>query len=139
MKKLILITISATVIAAIVGFLLYNKPHRDTASATSDFVVEAPALLQEFTQNEAAANEKYLDKVVAVKGKVKLMTPDDEGNLNLILDAADEMAGVICTIPKADAESAAGVKEGDEVVVKGVCTGVLMDVVLIRCVVEKKA
>jgi hypothetical protein len=139
MKKLILITIAAAVIAAIVGFLLYNKPHRNIASATSDFVVEAPALLQEFTQNEAVANEKYLDKVVAVKGKVKLMTPDDEGNLNLILDAADEMAGVICTIPKADAESAAGVKEGDEVVVKGVCTGVLMDVVLIRCVVEKKA
>ncbi|MBJ6118967.1 hypothetical protein JAO76_12235 [Pontibacter sp. BT310] len=139
MKKLILITIAAAVIAAIVGFLLYNKPHRDTATATSDFIVEAPALLQEFTQNEAAANEKYLDKVVAVKGKVKLMTPDDEGNLNLILDAADEMAGVICTIPKADTESAAGVKEGDEVVVKGVCTGVLMDVVLIRCVVEEKA
>ena len=139
MKKIILITIIAAVIAAIVGFLLYNKPHRDTASATSDFIVEAPALLLEFTQNEAAANQKYLDKVVAVKGKVKLISADDEGNINLILDANDAMAGVICTIPKADADSAEGVKEGDEVVVKGVCTGVLMDVVLIRCVIEKKA
>ena len=139
MKKIILITIIAAVIAAIVGFLLYNKPHRDTASATSDFIVEAPALLLEFTQNEAAANQKYLDKVVAVKGKVKLISADDEGNINLILDANDAMAGVICTIPKADADSAEGVKEGDEVVVKGVCTGVLMDVVLFRCVIEKKA
>ena len=138
MKKLILITLAAAVIAAIVGFLLYNKPHRDTASATSDFIVEAPALLQEFTSNETAANQKYLDKVVAVKGKVKLISADDEGNVNLILDANDTMAGVICTIPKADAASAKGIKEGDEVIVKGVCTGVLMDVVLIRCVVEKK-
>ncbi|MER2999485.1 OB-fold protein [Pontibacter populi] len=139
MKKLILITLAAAVIAAIVGFLLYNKPHRDTASATSDFIVEAPALLQEFTQDETAANQKYLDKVVAVKGKVKLISADDEGNLNLILDANDAMAGVICTIPKADVASADGVKEGDEVVVKGVCTGVLMDVVLVRCVVAEKA
>jgi hypothetical protein len=139
MKKIILITIATAVVVAIVGFLLYNKPHRDTASATSDFIVEAPALLQEFTHDEAAANQKYLDKVVAVKGKVKSIATDAEGNINLTLDAADEMAGVICTIPKADAAGAANVKEGDKVTMKGVCTGVLMDVVLIRCVVEKEA
>ena len=139
MKKIILITIIAAVIAAIVGFLLYNKPHRDTASAKSDFAIEAPALLQEFTTDEAAANQKYLDKVVAVKGKVKSIVPDEEGNITLTLHADNDIAGVICTIPKADAETAPGVKEGDEVTVKGVCTGVLMDVVLIRCVVEKKA
>ncbi|MBC5772838.1 hypothetical protein H8S95_02085 [Pontibacter sp. KCTC 32443] len=137
MKKFILITLAAAVIAAIVGFLLYNKPHRDTASAESDFVVEAPVLLKEFTENEAAANQKYLDKVVAVRGKVKSVTPDDEGNINLTLDADNDMAGVICTFPKADAESAGSINEGEEVTVKGVCTGVLMDVVLIRCVVEK--
>ncbi|MBB6610799.1 hypothetical protein H7F15_07095 [Pontibacter sp. Tf4] len=137
MKKYIVIAFIAVGLIAIVGLVLYNKPHRNTATAKSDFAVEAPALLQEFTSDEAAANQKYLDKVVAVKGKVNAIAPDEEGNINLTLDANDAMAGVICTIPKADAETAAGIKAGDEVTVKGVCTGVLMDVVLIRCVVEK--
>ncbi|MEJ8757157.1 hypothetical protein WG947_09130 [Pontibacter sp. H259] len=139
MKKIILIVLSVAVIGVVAALLMYNKPHRDTASSESDFAVEAPALLQEFTENEPAANQKYLDKVVAVKGKVKSITTDEEGNINLTLNANNDMAGVICTIPKAEASSAADVKEGDEVTVKGVCTGVLMDVVLIRCVVEKKA
>ncbi|NDK56632.1 OB-fold protein [Pontibacter fetidus] len=138
MKKILLIVLSVAVIGIVAAVLLYNKPHRDTASAESDFAVAAPVLLQEFTTDEAAANQKYLDKVVAVRGKVKTMVPDEEGNINLTLDANNAMSGVICTIPKTDAESAANVKAGDEVTVKGVCTGVLMDVVLIRCVVTKK-
>ena len=136
MKKLILIAVVAVIAAAVTGIILFNKSHRSTADATSDYIVAAPALLQEFSQDEVAANQKYLDKVVAVQGKVKSVDTDEEGNMNLTLDAADEMAGVICTIPKSDSPDAAKVAIGETVTVKGICTGMLMDVVLIRCVLE---
>jgi hypothetical protein len=39
------------------------------------------------------------------------------------------MFGINCTMEEKDGN----IKEGDEVVLKGICTGYLTDVVLIRC------
>lgn len=134
MKKLILIVLVLVVIGGVTGYLMYNKPHKSTADATSDFVVDAPALFKEFSSDEAAANTKYLDKVVKVRGTVKSVETDEAGNSILTLDAADEMFGVICTIPNNVSGDLEMPEVGEQVTVKGVCTGMLMDVVLIRCV-----
>jgi len=134
MKKLIVIVLALVAIGGVVGYMMYNKPHRSTAAATSDFVVSAPTLFQEFNTDETSANAKYLDKVVKVQGTVKSVEADEAGNVIMTLDAADEMFGVICTIPKEEAANAAIPEAGEVVTVKGVCTGKLMDVVLIRCV-----
>lgn len=132
MKKLIIIVLVLIAIGGVAGYFMYNKPHQSTAAAPSDFVVSAQTLFQEFNTDEAAANTKYLDKVVKVKGTVKAVETDEAGNVTMTLDAANEMFGVICTIPN---DNAAQLPEvGEEVTVKGVCTGKLMDVVLIRCV-----
>jgi len=135
MKKLLYFVLVIAVIGGVLAYMLYNKPHRDTAAAKSDFVMDAPALFKEYSEDEAKANEKYLDKVIKVKGIVKAVSTDEQGNTILTLNAADEMFGVICTIPK-DAANPDMPEVGEEVTVKGVCTGMLMDVVLIRCVLE---
>ncbi|WP_114779489.1 OB-fold protein [Botryobacter ruber] len=137
MKKILLtIALIGILVAGVVGYLLYNKPHRDIGKASSDFVVDASTLFREFEEDEAAANTKYLDKVIKVRGNVKSAHTDAEGNMMLTLEAGDEMFGVTCTIPEKNLANAATIREGQHLTVKGVCTGKLMDVVLIRCVPE---
>ena len=45
------------------------------------------------------------------------------------------MGGVSCEMQ--DTSGTENIKAGDSVTIKGVCTGVLMDVVLVRCVLAK--
>ena len=135
-KTILIIALIGILVAGIVGYMLYNKPHRDISKTSSDFVVDASTLFREFEEDEAAANTKYLDKVVKVRGNVKSAKTDAEGNMMLTLDAGDQMFGVTCTVPEENLTEAADIREGEQITVKGVCTGKLMDVVLIRCVPE---
>ena len=71
MKRNILIAMLVLMaIAAGVGYYLYNKPAGTTISSDADHTVTATELFSEFEQNEEAANSKYLNKVLAVTGKV---------------------------------------------------------------------
>jgi hypothetical protein len=130
MKKLF---ISAVVIAVLIGvgiYLMYNKPHRSTD--TADESIDAETLVTAFDQNENDANKRFLDKVLEVKGRVKEVAKQDNGYV-LLLGEEGSIASVSCTLnPEQDAV-AFGLKAGDEVVVRGICTGFLLDVVLINC------
>lgn len=128
-KKILFIILIGAAVAGGVGYYMYNKPAEKTISAKEEFTVDAAALFQEFTDNEAQANQKYLNKVIAVKGKVLDITPNDSLGINLTLETGDAMFGVSCHIP----EPGKAPQKGDVVSVKGLCTGMLMDVVLVKC------
>ncbi|MDX5348654.1 MAG: OB-fold putative lipoprotein [Hymenobacteraceae bacterium] len=124
------------VLAAGIGYSIINKPHKNITKAESDFVVTAPKLLQDFKDNEAEANKKYLDKVVKVKGAIQSVSKEEGGMYSVMLATGDPMSGVSCTIEQQQ-ENNFNYQSGDSITLKGVCTGMLMDVVLVRCVVAE--
>ena len=132
MKKKIII--GAIVLAGLGGggyaYYEYNRPAEKTITAKEDFSVDSKTLFTEFETDEAAANSKYLNKVVAVKGTVLDKKLDSTG-INLTLESGNDMFGVSCQVP--DIANADNLKPGDQVTVKGLCTGMLMDVVLVKC------
>jgi pectate lyase len=134
-KKILLGLLILVALAAGTGFYLYNKPAEKTVSDDAAYTVEAPALFSEYESNEMQANTKYLNKVVEVKGKIASVSPKDAQGVTIALDANNEMFGVSCQV--SETEGLATLKEGDMVTVKGLCTGLLMDVVLVKCSVEK--
>lgn len=73
MKKSRIITLSLA-IAFVVGVLGYNYimhgGARDLSEETPNFTVTSAKIAKEFTSNSATANEKYLEKAVAIKGIV---------------------------------------------------------------------
>jgi len=97
--------------------------------------LESKQLFTEFDQNENAANQKYLGKVVLVHGRVADKAVDAKGATSLILEGS-EMAGVGCQFDKSVTKEIEQVKKGQVISVKGICTGMLMDVVLVDCVPE---
>jgi len=131
-KKIILGTVLLIcLIGAAVGYKMYNKPHADLANTKADHQLTATALFADYEMGEADANAKYLDKVIRVEGKILNVTTDEKGQTSLTLDAGGIMGGVICQL---DPElKKTNFSEGQQVALNGLCTGMLMDVVLVRC------
>ncbi|MFQ5448281.1 MAG: hypothetical protein ACE5FF_15250 [Saprospiraceae bacterium] len=133
MKKTLFIIVVVAMAGAGIGYLMYNKPHENMTRAKVDFKMTAAELFTTFEEDEAAANEKYLDKTIEVNGKVLDVKTDDEGKTGVMLDAGG-MFGVNCKLDDFTPPKRTGFQPGEEVTFKCKCTGVLMDVVMVRCV-----
>jgi hypothetical protein len=118
---------------AFIGYKMLTKPHRDVASATA-IKVTASAIAGEYESNETQSNAKYLDKVLEVNGEVSEVSKNQKGETVIGLKGSD-MSGLMCTVEGALTTE---VKSGEVIAIKGICTGYLTDVVLVRCTVQAK-
>ncbi len=137
MKNLLKYGLLLALIGGAVGFYLWNKPHENMDKAKTDVEISAGELFTAFAENEAQANEDYLDKVIAVAGKVREVSKSPEGIVKVTLDSGDEMFGVICQLDELSDHQRTEFQPGESVTFKGKCTGMLMDVVMVRCVEVK--
>ena len=69
-KKILLILILMAFAVAFYSFYLYNLKPADVRKQAANYELTAAALLAGYNEDEAAANLKYLDKVISVKGKI---------------------------------------------------------------------
>lgn len=123
------------ILAALAGafaYYLYSKPLADLNSSIPDFIMSADELLNTFEENEDEANSKYLDKIVQISGTIEKIEKSNNGN-SVLLDAGS-MMGYISFEMHID-QDLSKFAEGDEITLRGVCSGYLMDVVLNRAVV----
>lgn len=134
MKAYIKYAILLGVVLIGVGIFVYNKPHQNIKKASSDFKLNATELFGAFETDETAANEKYLDKIVEVSGAVREVSTDDAGLVSVTLDTDGGMFGVICKMDELTEHKRTEFQTGETITLKGMCTGMLMDVVLVRCV-----
>jgi putative nucleic acid binding protein len=134
MKKYIKYILLLGFLGGAFGFYMYNKPHKNMSKAKADIELSASQLFTDFENNEADANTKYLDKIIEVEGIVKEITKDEKGMTSITLEGGSEMFGVICQMDDLAKHKRTDFKEGESVKFKGICTGVLMDVILVRCV-----
>jgi hypothetical protein len=111
---------------------LYFKKHKDLASTKADYVLTATALQKEFEDNEKAATEKYVKKVIEVTGEISSINRDDSSNINVSLKTANDLSSVICTFASSDTSA---FKTGGSIRLRGECSGYLMDVLLNNCAI----
>ena len=137
MNKLLKYGLVLALIGGAVGYYLWNKPHENMERAAADVQLTAAELFTAFAEDETTANAAYLDKVVAVSGQVREVSKSAEGLTKVTLDSGDEMFGVICQLDELSEHERTDFTTGENVTFKGKCTGMLMDVVLVRCVEVK--
>jgi tRNA_anti-like len=127
-KKMLLVAIPVIICVALgVAYYEYNKPVQDVAELKAQ-PVTAVALFKDFTSNEPKANISYLNKALEVSGQVLEVKHTQNKQLQIILDSGDPMFGIACTMDTPQKN----VKPGDVVTIKGICTGYLNDVVIIK-------
>ena len=123
MKKILLLLLFAAVIAAGIGFYLWNKPHRTAEDEKPFATLSASALLTEFATNETATTEKYRDKVIQISGELIKAAADSSGNVQVVLEAGDEMNTVSVTLM--NGATVPTETPGTMIDVKGICNGFL--------------
>lgn len=127
-KKYVLIALLLLVaLTAGIGWYQYNKPQQAVADLHAE-TVTAETLYKNFTTNETSANKAYLNKALQVTGKVLEVKQNQQQQTQVILATGDPMFGIACTLDHPHGT----IQPGDNVTIKGICTGYLNDVILIK-------
>lgn len=138
MKRSVMIALAAAALLAGGGTYAYMEYSRGTARADEMPVAQrlsAAELLQAFQNDEQTATKTYVgatEQVVQVSGSIRSMEPVGTDKTNVVLETGDQLAAVVCEFDNKDLPI--DWRSGAQVNVKGICTGLLMDVVLVRCV-----
>ena len=127
MKKILTLGVLLAMIGGAIGYYMYTKPLDSMESMETNLRITAEAFFAAFDNDETLANKLYLDKVVEVSGKVSKVE-NANNKTSIYLSTEEEMSSIIFQLEKSDPS----IKVGDSVTLKGLCTGYLMDVVLVR-------
>ncbi len=123
--------------AAGYGFYLFNKKPADVRVMSASYTLSADSLVNVYNQDEKAADKKFLNQVIEIKGTVsKVVLDSATKQATVMLSTNDPLSGVTCSFYDNEASQLKNIKSGAEISVKGVCTGKLMDVVLNKCSIQ---
>jgi len=134
-KALILLGFVAVAIGGGYAWNEYTREKTKASELPVKETVTATELLTAFNTDDATATTRFVgttEQVVQVSGTIRSVDVASNGITNVVLETGDAMAGVVCEFTADDVPDQW--KAGDAITVKGICTGMLMDVVLVRCV-----
>lgn len=133
MKRIAFIAVTILLIViSVTAYYRYNQPRKDVLAQHTDVTINANQLYQQYYEHEQEANQKYLDKVIEVKGKVSEVQSNN-GLIVLLINAGNGMGGINCSMKENNSINVMQQLKDKEVLVKGKCTGFLMDVNLVDC------
>lgn len=126
-KRIGLVILAGIIIAGSVGAYMWFKPHRDVQASKAFAELKVSDLTKEFSANVKAANEKYLSqdgnsKVLIVEGRVSKISTNQNGETVIVLKDQGAKVGVSGTFTLKTSPNAAGIKEGDNIKIKGAIT-----------------
>lgn len=136
-KQIFLITGSVLVVIILIfaTIRIFQPASKSVQKNEAEFMFGASALVNEFMTDEQMANSLYLDKVIQVNGIIDNIA--DDGSVVVVsIKELNGVSGVLCSFDK-NMLLGKELKTGDEITVKGICTGYLLDVVLTKCSLEE--
>jgi hypothetical protein len=87
------------------------------------YSLTANSLFAEYKANEVAADEKFKDKIVVVKGKIVAIGKDVVDQAYVVIGGEGMLDGVQCTFTKGENGSVAALSKGRMATIKGQVTG----------------
>jgi len=136
-RNIFSIFIAMIVIAAVIGFMMWNEPHRDIKDSTA-LKTTAVVLYSNLTKDSARMKSTLVNQVVEVSGEIKNVLKNQKGDQIILLKTNTSGGSINCTMEG----KISNVKPGDTISIKGLCSGYIGgdpdidlpgDVFLIRC------
>ncbi len=115
-------------------YYIYNKPVQSLENQKPEVEVSAAEMIAAYEVDEKAADEIYLGKIVQVSGTISDITKEN-GIIKVLVETDSPMSMVICELEQG--LETGSLKPGDEVKIKGRCTGFLSDVILVQSSIVK--
>jgi hypothetical protein len=116
------------------SYYLYSKPHESTKKLSADLAINADDLYKQYAANEPEADKKYLNKIITIKGRVSEIMIN--GTAQIYVLEKQSGGGVNCQMALSENINKSTIEKGNIVSIKGRCTGFLMDVNMVDCVME---
>lgn len=130
---LILSFIFIGIIAVALSFYIYNKPHIDIQGSDADYYLSAQQLIADYRDFEVESDKKYSERLIEVEGRMHEVSTL-KGNTVIALKYAGSPSSVICHMLPEESEKVLKLKKGQIIKIKGICTGYLLDVIMVRCI-----
>ena len=112
---------------------IYNTPHLDIEKSKADLIITAQNLLDDYQKDENSANKKYVDNLIQIKGVISKISINDGSSIITFNDANGE-SSVMCHMSPDQNLNVLKLKKDSQIAIKGICTGYLLDVIMVRCV-----
>lgn len=125
LRSVAVLVFAGFIIAGGIGLYMFNMPQRDVQSAKTDYSVTSTQIVNEYLDDQDAANQKYLasdgdSKILKVTGVVSSVTEDFNGQRVVLLKKTGDLAGVSATFTSETGGSLGGIEPGQTITVKGV-------------------
>lgn len=134
-KKYFLLLLSvALVLAAIVGYRWVNKPVVQMSEAVCKSRLSASELFNDYANRTSYADSCYTSHVIEVFGKIRSISMEGS-NKSLVLETDDIIFGIDCAIDSTNHQKLTNLKEGQDVEIRGECSGMLSDIIMVRCII----
>ena len=130
--KIALAAVSVIAVAGVLfGLYMYNLKPKDLQKVKPDFVITATDLLKAFESDENTATAKFVNTIVEVSGTIQSVKPGENSALTISLNTGSDLSSVICTL-QGNTEPT-NFRTGEQITIRGNCSGFLMDVLLNNC------
>jgi hypothetical protein len=131
--KILLIGLILIIIGLFFTINLYNKPFIDIKKSNPELKVTAQEILNDYQVDENLANEKYVDNLIQIKGEIADIYFDNGISIITLKDNRGSSSIICHMLPEANL-FVLKLKKGNKITIKGVCTGYLIDIMMVRCV-----
>lgn len=137
MRKFILYLLMLMVAGALIGYYYTQRDFRNDIRYTeADINISSQDLYAAFSVDEDSANNRFLGKIIAVTGLVQSVDAQPE-KTTISLGTGDPMSAVVCEMNANIQSDFTGIVRGEELTVKGECSGMLFDIILVNCVINE--
>ncbi|MDP3312161.1 hypothetical protein [Lutibacter sp.] len=131
--KIVFILLTISIIGLFYVIYLYNKPFIDIENTKAKIEATAQKIINDFQADEHLANKIYVDNLILVKGEIANISFNN-GISTITLRDSKGLTSIICQmLPEANL-NVLKLKKNDQIIIKGVCTGYLLDIIMVRCI-----
>ena len=130
MKRLIKILGALAVILLIAYLVVMNMPQANIKGKEVEESISAELLYQAFSDDEKKAESSYLGKVVKVDGIIDEIYTDESNAPVVVLRSGSGDPVSVVTLEGTQSKIIQEYSEGDEIAIKAMCNGMLMEVTL---------
>jgi tRNA_anti-like len=123
----------------ITAFLIYYFKSESSSEDSQNLIaleIKAVDLYDAYENNETIADSLYKDKLIQVNGHISEVSKNNEGEYEILLETKSELGYVACRVDNSSPNQDL-IVENKDIKIKGICSGLMMDVILINCSVEK--
>lgn len=122
LKKILTVVFILAILGAGAVWYIFNEKFTDTSEVKADFTINALDLIHDFEKNDSLANRKYSEKIIIVNGMVSEVEAADT-TVNIKMADSSSGSYVIFAFQQQHLADAKNIKTGEQVSIKGSCSG----------------